>query len=173
MKHVLRIAKKFDAFYCPVNRLHLSVYSPVGQASVVSEQILRALKVKKIIDVNGTIIIEDPKAEKVLVEGSENPLQGEKLEEAPENEPEVKPELEPELDKESEEEVAKEAALEDYLGPEPEQGIALESLDKEELLSFVKENDITYKELGITGKSSEEKIREALAAHLTDESDEK
>jgi hypothetical protein len=166
MKHVLRIAKKFDAFYCPVNRLHLSVYSPVGQASVVSEQILRALKVKKIIDVNGTIIIEDPKAEEVLVEGNENPLQGEKLEEAPENEPEVKPEIEPELEPEVEPE------------PEPEllteaAGIALESLDKDELLSFVKENDITYKELGITGKSSEEKIREALAAHLTDESDEK
>jgi len=167
MKHVLRIAKKFDAFYCPVNRLHLSVYSPVGQASVVSEQILKALKVKKIIDVNGTIIIEDPNAEEVLVEGSESPLQGEKLETAPEpeKEPELEPEIKPELEDAKEE-------------PEPDlsieaEGIALESLDKEELLSFVKENDITYKELGITGKSSEEKIREALAAHLTDESDEK
>jgi hypothetical protein len=145
--HVLKIADKYDAFTCPVNRLHLYFYNPAGEAKIISEEIKQALKVKKIIDVNGTINLEDaaeePK-EEVRTIVAESVTIGEKQEEPVE-------------------ETIEEAVEEE------QEGINLEELNKEELLSFVKENDLTMKELGITGKSSEKKIREAILNHLQKE----
>jgi hypothetical protein len=46
------------AFFCPVSRLHLTVSSPVGFANEVTPAILRALRVKTILDVDGVIDIE-------------------------------------------------------------------------------------------------------------------
>ena len=46
------------AFFCPVSRLHLTVSSPVGFASEVTPAILKALKAKTILDVDGVVDIE-------------------------------------------------------------------------------------------------------------------
>lgn len=46
------------AFFCPVSRLHLTVSSPVGLASEVTPAILRGLKAKTILDVDGVIDLE-------------------------------------------------------------------------------------------------------------------
>ena len=46
------------AFFCPVSRLHLTVSSPVGFANEVTPAILKALKVKTILDVDGVVDIE-------------------------------------------------------------------------------------------------------------------
>ena len=46
------------AFFCPVSRLHLTVSSPVGFANEVTPAILKALKAKTILDVDGVIDIE-------------------------------------------------------------------------------------------------------------------
>ncbi len=46
------------AFFCPVSRLHLTVSNPVGFANEVTAAILRALKAKTILDVDGVIDIE-------------------------------------------------------------------------------------------------------------------
>lgn len=43
------------AFFCPVSKLHLTVSSPVGFTNEVTTAILRALKAKTIIDVDGVI----------------------------------------------------------------------------------------------------------------------
>ena len=46
------------AFFCPVSRLHLTVSSPVGFSNEVTPAILKALKAKTILDVDGVIDIE-------------------------------------------------------------------------------------------------------------------
>jgi hypothetical protein len=46
------------AFFCPVSRLHLTVSSPVGFSNEVTPAILRALKAKTILDIDGVIDIE-------------------------------------------------------------------------------------------------------------------
>lgn len=45
------------AFFCPVSRLHLTVSSPVGFANEVTTAILKGLKAKTILDVDGVIDI--------------------------------------------------------------------------------------------------------------------
>lgn len=46
------------AFFCPVTKLHLTLANPVGFADRVSNYILRGLKGKTLIDVNGVIDLE-------------------------------------------------------------------------------------------------------------------
>ena len=46
------------AFFCPVSRLHLTVSNPVGMTSEVTPAILKAVKSKTLIDVDGVIDIE-------------------------------------------------------------------------------------------------------------------
>lgn len=46
------------AFFCPVSRLHVTVSNPVGYANEVTTAILRALKSKTLLDVDGVIDIE-------------------------------------------------------------------------------------------------------------------
>lgn len=52
--------QKFNnyAFFCPVSRLHLTVSSPVGYASEVTSAILKGLKSKAILDVDGVVDLE-------------------------------------------------------------------------------------------------------------------
>ena len=52
--------QKFNnyAFFCPVSRLHLTVSNPVGYTSEVTTAILKALKAKTVLDVDGVINIE-------------------------------------------------------------------------------------------------------------------
>ncbi len=51
--------RKFNtyAFFCPVSRLHLTVSNPVGYADRVTPAILRALKSKTILDIDGVVDI--------------------------------------------------------------------------------------------------------------------
>lgn len=134
MKHVLRIANQHDAFFCPTNKLHLYYYNPIGEAQILSEDIIKALKNKKIIDVNGTV--------------------AKQLEALAEQKQELAAEP------------ATESSVETISEDEEEPEIALEDLGKAELLSFIKENGMTMKDLGVTSKSAEDKIREAIATHL-------
>jgi outer membrane biosynthesis protein TonB len=46
------------AFFCPVSRLHLTVSSPIGFTNEVTPAILKALKAKTILDVDGVVNIE-------------------------------------------------------------------------------------------------------------------
>lgn len=52
--------QKFNnyAFFCPVSKLHLTVSNPVGYVNEVTPAILRAVKLKTLIDVDGVINIE-------------------------------------------------------------------------------------------------------------------
>ena len=52
--------QKFNnyAFFCPVSRMHLTVSSPVGYANEVTSAILKAIKSKTIIDVDGVVDLE-------------------------------------------------------------------------------------------------------------------
>lgn len=52
--------QKFNnyAFFCPVSRMHLTVSSPVGYANEVTSAILRGLKSKSILDVDGVVDLE-------------------------------------------------------------------------------------------------------------------
>ena len=52
--------QKFNnyAFFCPVSRMHLTVSSPVGYANEVTPAILKGLKSKSILDVDGVIDLE-------------------------------------------------------------------------------------------------------------------
>lgn len=149
LKHLIRLARQHDTFICPVNRVHLYFYNPAGSIEVISEQVKRALKNKKIVDINGTIVLDEEVAE-VKVEAPVEPV-------APvETEVEVQ---EPVVTEPVEEDIKPEST--------EDEGVALEDLNKDELLSFIKENGMTMKELGITSKSSEDKIRDAIEAHLT------
>ena len=53
-------SRKFNnyAFFCPVSRLHLTVSNPVGYVNEVTTTILKALKNKTILDVDGVVDIE-------------------------------------------------------------------------------------------------------------------
>lgn len=53
-------SRKFNnyAFFCPVSRLHLTVSNPVGYVNEVTTAILRALRNKTILDVDGVVDIE-------------------------------------------------------------------------------------------------------------------
>lgn len=46
------------AFFCPVTKLHLTIANPVGFADRVSNYILRGIKGKTLIDVNGVVGLE-------------------------------------------------------------------------------------------------------------------
>lgn len=46
------------AFFCPVSRMHLTVSNPVGFANEVTPAILKGLKSKAILDVDGVIDLE-------------------------------------------------------------------------------------------------------------------
>ena len=46
------------AFFCPVSRLHVTVANPVGYVNEVSPAILKALKSKTLLDIDGVIDIE-------------------------------------------------------------------------------------------------------------------
>ena len=46
------------AFFCPVSRLHLTVSSPVGYTNEVTPAILKAIKAKTVLDVDGVINLE-------------------------------------------------------------------------------------------------------------------
>ena len=46
------------AFFCPVSRMHLTVSSPVGFSNEVTPAILKGLKAKTILDVDGVIDLE-------------------------------------------------------------------------------------------------------------------
>lgn len=46
------------AFFCPVTKIHLTLTNPVGITNRVSAYILRAIKSKTLIDVNGVINLE-------------------------------------------------------------------------------------------------------------------
>ena len=87
------------AFFCPVSRLHLTVSSPVGFANEVTPAILKALKAKTILDVDGVVDIETgtvkeakqvaaPKKEEVKAPEQAAPAQNEEkpVEETPEQE---------------------------------------------------------------------------------------
>ena len=52
--------QKFNnyAFFCPVSRMHLTVSSPVGYANEVTPAILKGLKSKSILDVDGVVDLE-------------------------------------------------------------------------------------------------------------------
>lgn len=43
------------AFFCPVTRLHLTLANPVGTTDRVSPYIIRGIKSKTLIDVNGVV----------------------------------------------------------------------------------------------------------------------
>lgn len=53
-------SRKFNnyAFFCPVSRLHLTVSNPVGYVNEVTTAILKALRNKTILDVDGVVDIE-------------------------------------------------------------------------------------------------------------------
>lgn len=53
------------AFFCPVSRMHLTVSSPVGFADEVTPAILKGLKSKAILDVDGVIDLETGTVNKV------------------------------------------------------------------------------------------------------------
>lgn len=46
------------AFFCPVTKLHLTLTNPVGTTDRVSPYIVRGVKAKTLIDVNGVIDLE-------------------------------------------------------------------------------------------------------------------
>lgn len=46
------------AFFCPVTKLHLTLANPVGFTDRVSAYILRGLKSKTLIDINGVVDLE-------------------------------------------------------------------------------------------------------------------
>lgn len=94
--------QKFNnyAFFCPVSRLHLTVSSPVGFSNEVTPAILKALKAKTILDVDGVVNIETgtvkvenqvvsakapiPKVEPVVEPKAEQPVAEPVQEKAPE-----------------------------------------------------------------------------------------
>lgn len=69
------------AFFCPVTKIHLTIANPVGFANRVSNYILRGLKSKTLIDVNGVIDLETGnvadvnRKEEVKVPESKEPAQ--------------------------------------------------------------------------------------------------
>ena len=83
------------AFFCPVSRLHLTVSSPVGFSNEVTPAILKALKAKTILDVDGVVDIEAgtvkavkqaapaPEAKKPVQEKASEPKSAEPKEEKP------------------------------------------------------------------------------------------
>jgi hypothetical protein len=84
------------AFFCPVSRLHLTVSNPVGYANEVTPVILRAVKAKTVLDVDGVIDLETGtvKNSEAAVQKQEAPASApQKPQEAPElknSEPEAK-----------------------------------------------------------------------------------
>lgn len=60
-------ARENYAFFCPESRLHLTRSNPVGTIDRVTSSILRGLKAKTLIDVDGTIDL-DGKKETLKVE---------------------------------------------------------------------------------------------------------
>lgn len=144
MAHLIRLARQHDTFFCPVNKVHLYFYNPAGSVEVISEQVKKALKNKKIVDINGTIVLDEQVAE-VKAETPAAPV-------------ETKVEVQEPVVTEPVEDVKPESV--------EDEGIALEDLSKKELLSFIKENGMDLKELGLNSKSKEDEIRDAIASHL-------
>ena len=59
IKLMLNSRKPYNyAFFCPVSRVHLTVSSPVGFANEVTPAILKAVRVKTVLDVDGVIDLE-------------------------------------------------------------------------------------------------------------------
>ena len=61
------------AFFCPVTRLHLTLANPVGIANRVSPYIIKAIKSKTLIDVNGVIDINTGKENVTKADTPVNP----------------------------------------------------------------------------------------------------
>lgn len=61
------------AFFCPVSRLHLTVSNPVGSVNEVTPAILKALKSKTLLDVDGVVNIEAGSASKKAAKPQEQP----------------------------------------------------------------------------------------------------
>lgn len=73
------------AFFCPVSRLHLTVSNPVGMTNEVTPAILKAVKSKTLIDVDGVIDIETgtvKDAQQVNTPVQETPKSPEKTDDA-------------------------------------------------------------------------------------------
>lgn len=61
------------AFFCPVSRMHLTVSSPVGFANEVTPAILKGLKSKAILDVDGVIDLETGTVKKAQAKAQPTP----------------------------------------------------------------------------------------------------
>jgi hypothetical protein len=109
--------------------------------NVLSDAVIKALESKKIVDVNGTIELPKEESEE------KSPAQ------------------------EMAEKIIEGVKASEETPAEDQEGVDLEDLNKDALLSFIKENGMTMKELGVTSKSSEEKLRDAIWAHLEKESE--
>ena len=59
------------AFFCPESRLHLTLSNPVGTTDRITVNILRGLKSKAIIDLDGVVNLET--GELISVGGKEKP----------------------------------------------------------------------------------------------------
>lgn len=89
------------AFFCPVSRLHLTVSSPVGFANEVTPAILRGLKTKAVLDVDGVIDLETGTVKEAKAQTTPEPEKTEDKIEAP-AEPKVEAPAEPEAPTEPE-----------------------------------------------------------------------
>lgn len=86
------------AFFCPVSRLHLTVSNPVGYANEVTAAILRAVKAKTVLDVDGVIDLETgtvkgnaevaPKKEETPAPAPQKPQEAQETPELKNSEPE-------------------------------------------------------------------------------------
>lgn len=61
------------AFFCPVTRLHLTLANPVNSVNRVSNYILRGIKSKSIIDIDGVINLETGELNTKPVEKEQSP----------------------------------------------------------------------------------------------------
>lgn len=69
------------AFFCPDSRLHLTMGNPTGSVGRITSPILRGLKTKVLIDVNGVVNLETGEVNNVVtlevnqvVEAPEKPI---------------------------------------------------------------------------------------------------
>lgn len=58
IKLALNVKHNNHAFFCPVSRLHLTVGNPVDVVNEVTPAIIRGLKSKVLVDVDGVIDLE-------------------------------------------------------------------------------------------------------------------
>lgn len=137
-KYTFRLTNIHRSFYDPETNLHLHYYQPVGSVDHITKAIDLAVKSKRIEEMTQV------KTEKIVQEA---PKQGEAQE--PEKLFEEAEELQPEELKEDE-----------------IINLDFDAMSKEEMTAFIADNEVTYKELGVSSRSGEEKIRAALKEYF-------